>query len=259
MEGAVNRLSGKVAVITGGASGIGEATAKLFVEEGARVVIADMDNVRGARVAEEIRVKGGQALFVEAHVEREAEAAATIRQAVETFGRLDILVNNAAMRLYGPITEATEEGWDRILAVNLKGYAFFAKFAIPEMRRVGGGAIVNVSSVGAVSGRADMVQYDVTKAGILALTRSLAVAHAEDGIRVNAICPGPIFTPFHERRALASGKPIEEFKEEFARGTILKRPGLPREVAYGILFLASDESSYVTGTILMVDGGLSAI
>ncbi|MBI3989929.1 MAG: SDR family oxidoreductase [candidate division NC10 bacterium] len=255
----MDRLSGKVAVITGGASGIGEATAKLFTEEGARVMIVDLDAHGGARVAEEIRAKGGQALFVEAHVEREEEAASAIQRTVETFGRLDILVNNAAMRLYGPVTEATEASWDRILAVNLKGYAFCAKAAIPEMHRSGGGTIVNVSSVHAVSGRGGMAQYDVTKAGILALTRSLAVDHVEDGIRVNAICPGPIFTQFHEKRAAASGKPIEEFKEEFARETILKRPGLPREVAYGILFLASDESSYVTGTVLMMDGGWSAI
>lgn len=255
----MGRLSGKVAVITGGASGIGEATAKLFAEEGARVVIVDLDGHGGARVAQEIEAKGTQALFVEAHVEREAEAAAAIRRAVETFGRLDILVNNAAMRLFGPVTEATEASWDAILAVNLKGYAFCARAAIPQMRRSGGGTIVNVSSVHAFSGRGGMVQYDVTKAGILAFTRSLAVDHAEDGIRVNAVCPGPIFTQFHEKRGAASGKPIHEFKEEFARGTILKRPGLPREVAYGILFLAADESSYVTGTYLIVDGGLSAI
>lgn len=253
------RLEGKVAAITGGASGIGEATARLFMKEGARVAIADMDTERGSRIATEVLAAGGEILFVEARMEREAEAAAFIRRTVERFGRLDILVNNAGMRLYQTVPEASEESWDAILGVNLKGYAFCAKTAIPEMRRTGGGSIVNVASIRAIVAGGNMVQYDATKAAVVGLTRGMARDHAAEGIRVNAVGPGPIFTRFHERRAAAAGKTPEEFQEEFGRSTMLKRPGTPREVAACILFLASDEASYVTGTCLFVDGGETAM
>jgi 2-hydroxycyclohexanecarboxyl-CoA dehydrogenase len=255
----VGRLDGKVAAITGGASGIGEATARLFVEEGARIAIADMDAERGRMVADEIKAAGGEVIFVEAHMEREADAMAFIRRTVERYGRLDILVNNAGMRLYQTVVEATEESWDAILGVNLKGYAFCAKAAIPEMRKLGGGGIVNVASQRAFMAGGNMVQYDSTKAAVTGLTRGMALDHAAEGIRVNAVCPGPIFTRFHERRAAAAGKTPEEFIEEFGRGTMLKRPGTPREVAHCILFLASEDASFVTATCLLVDGGQSAI
>ncbi len=251
----MGRLSGKVAAITGGASGIGEATARIFAEEGARVAIADMDAERGRMVADQIKAAGGEVLFVEVHIEREPEAVAFIRRTLEGFGRLDILVNNAGMRLYQTVVEASAESWDTILGVNLKGYAFCAKAAIPELRRVGGGSIVNVASIRAVVAGGNMVQYDATKAAVTGLTRGMALDHAVEGIRVNAVCPGPIFTRFHERRAAAAGTT----PEEFGRGTMLKRPGTPHEVASCILFLASDEASYVTGTCLFVDGGQTAM
>jgi 2-hydroxycyclohexanecarboxyl-CoA dehydrogenase len=253
------RLGGKVAAITGGASGIGEATARLLAEEGAQVVIADLDVERGRRVVDEIRAKGTGALFVETHTEREPEATGFIRRVQDEFGRVDILVNNAGMRLYQTVVDATEESWDAILGVNLKGYAFCAKAAIPGMRQARSGSIVNVASVRAVVAGGNMVQYDTTKAAVVGLTRAMALDHAAEGIRVNAVCPGPIFTRFHERRATAAGKTFEEFRAEFGRGTMLGRPGTPREVAAGILFLASDEASYVTGTCLFVDGGQTAM
>lgn len=255
----MGRLSGKVAAVTGGASGIGEATARLFAEEGARVAIADLDADRGRTVADEIRAKHGSALFVETRTEREAEAMGFIRRARAEFGRLDVLVNNAGMRLYQTVVDASEESWDAILGVNLKGYAFCAKAAIPEMRLTGGGSIVNVASVRAVVVGGNTPQYDTTKAAVAGLTRALALDHAGEGIRVNAVCPGPIFTRFHERRATAAGKAFEDFQVEFARNTMLKRPGTPHEVAACILFLASDEASYVTGTCLFVDGGQTAM
>jgi 2-hydroxycyclohexanecarboxyl-CoA dehydrogenase len=255
----VARLSGKVAAITGGASGIGEATARLFVEEGARIAIADMDAERGRMVADEIKAGGGEVIFVEARMEREVEAIAFIRRTAEHYGRLDILVNNAGMRLYQTVVEASEESWDAILGVNLKGYAFCAKAAIPEMRKLGGGSIVNVASQRAFIAGGNMVQYDSTKAAVTGLTRGTALDHALEGIRVNAVCPGPILTRFHERRAATAGKTLEEFAEQFGRDTMLKRPGTPREVAACILFLASNEASYVTGTCLVVDGGQSAM
>jgi 2-hydroxycyclohexanecarboxyl-CoA dehydrogenase len=255
----VGRLDGKAAAVTGGASGIGEATARRFAEEGAQVAIADVDAPRGRQVADEIRARGGRALFVETRTEREAECVAFIGAAAREFGRLDVLVNNAGMRLYQTVVEASAESWDAILGVNVKGYAFCAKAAIPAMRRSGGGTIVNVASIRSVVAGGNMVQYDTTKAAVAGLTRAMALDHAGEGIRVNAVCPGPIFTRFHERRAATVGKSAEDFQTEFGRGTMLRRPGTPAEVAACILFLASDESSYVTGTSLYVDGGQTAL
>ena len=194
-------------------------------------------------------------LFVEVHTEREAEASEFIRQTVERFGRLDILVNNAAIRLYHDVTEASEESWDAIWGVNVKGYAFCAKAAIPAMRRTGNGSIVNIASNSAVIASVNAVQYDTTKAAVTGLTRAMARDHAVDGIRVNALCPGPTFTPFHERRASAAGRTHEEFKEEVGRVNMLNRVATPSEIAACALFLASDDASYVTGTCLFADGG----
>jgi 2-hydroxycyclohexanecarboxyl-CoA dehydrogenase len=252
-------FDGKVAAITGGASGIGEATARLLAEDGAQIAIADINADRGRRVADEICAGGTKAIFVETHTERESEASRFIQRACQEFGRLDVLVNNAGMRLYQTVVDASEESWDAILGVNLKGYAFCARAAIPEMSRTGGGSIVNVASIRAVVAGGKMVQYDTTKAAVAGLTRAMALDHAAESIRVNAVCPGPIFTRFHEARATAAGKTFEEFKAEFGRATMLKRPGTPREVAACIRFLASDDASYVTGTCLFVDGGHTAL
>jgi len=250
------RLNGKVAAITGGASGIGEATVRRFVAEGARVAFADRDVDRGKRVAAEL---GASAWFTEAHMERETEAAGFVRQAAERFGRLDVLVNNAGVRSYHTVADATAESWEEILAVNLKGYAFCAKAAIPLIRQGGGGNIVNVASVRSVTSVGKTTLYDTTKAAVAGLTRGMAVDHAADGIRVNAVCPGPIFTPFHEKRTRELGRTLEQYREDAAKSTILKRPGTPEEVAACILFLASDDASFVTGTLLFVDGGLTAM
>ena len=252
----MERLRGKVAAVSGGASGIGEATVRRFLAEGASVAFADRDVDRGKRVAAEI---GASGLFVEAHVEREAEAAAFVRQAADRFGRLDILVNNAGIRLYHTVVEASAESWDEILGVNLKGYAFCAKAAIPLMRRGGGGSIVNVASVRSVTSVGKTTQYDTTKAAIAGLTRGMAADHGSDGIRVNAVCSGPIFTPFHERRTRELGRTLAQYRDDAARSTILRRPGTPEEVAACILFLASDDASFVTGTLLFVDGGATAM
>src|SRR5467141_714425 len=250
------RLSGKIAAVTGGASGIGEATVRRFVAEGAKVAFADRDVDRGKRVA---AASGGQALFVEAHVEREAEAAAFVKQAADRFGRLDVLVNNAGIRMYHTVFGASAESWEEILGVNLKGYAFCAKAAIPLIRQGGGGSIVNVASVRSVTSVGKTTQYDTTKAAVAGLTRGMAVDHAADRIRVNAVCPGPILTPFHEKRNQALGRTFEQYRDDAAKGTLLRRHGTPDEVAACILFLASDDASYVTGTLLFVDGGYTAM
>jgi len=255
----MGRLDGRVAAVTGGASGIGEATARRFAAEGASVALADIDAERGRVVAREIEGAGGRALFVETHAGREGDAIRFVGAARQRWGRLDVLVNNAGMRLYQTVVDASEESWDAILAVNVKGYAFCAKAAIPLMREVGGGSIVNVASIRSVVAGGNMVQYDTTKAAVAGLTRAMALDHAADGIRVNAVCPGPIFTRFHERRAEAAGRTHEDFRAEFGRGTMLRRAGTPAEVAACILFLASDDASYVTGASLYVDGGHTAL
>ena len=250
----MGRLSGKAAAITGGASGIGEATARLFAEEGALVAIADLDVERGRSVAAEIQAKGGSAIFVETRTERESEAAAFVRRAQQEFGRLDILVNNAGMRLYQTVVEATEASWDAILGVNLKGYAFCAKAAIPEMRRTGGGSIVNVASIRALVAGPAMPQYDTTKAAVTGLTRSMARDHAGEGIRVNAVCPGNVHTPMLETFTGGDEKALLGM----GRVTPIGRLAEPAEIAEAIIWLCSDAASFVTGHAMAVDGGVLA-
>lgn len=252
-------LDGKVAAVTGGASGIGEATARRFIREGARVAIADIDAKRGKAVVDDITAQGGEAVFFEVHVEDESQAQAFIDNTVARFGSLNILVNNAGMRLYQNVLESTDASWSSILGVNVKGYAFCAKAAITVMRKNGGGSIVNIASNRSLAAGGNMVEYDTTKAAVVGLTRGLAYDHAVDGIRVNAVSPGPVFTPFHEKRAAAIGKSVEEFVKGFGSGGMLKRPARPEELAACILFMASDESSYVTGSNLLADGGIHAV
>lgn len=256
------RLEGEVAVVTGGGSGIGRETCLLFAEEGAHVVVVDRYEQDAQDTVDRITNSGGpRAIAVRADVTKEADLEAMAKHCDEVFGRVDILVNNAGVRVWGPVTEADEESWQFIFDVNLKAPGLCCKYLIPLMARGGGGSVVNVSSANAVAGRPRMAQYDATKAGLLALTRSMACDHAEQNIRVNAILPGPTLTDFHIKRAQAAGRTLDEgVTERNPKGPgILKRQAKPREIAYGILFLASDEASYVTGACLSVDGGLTAL
>ena len=257
------RLNDKVAAVTGGASGIGEATVRRFVAEGASVAFCDRDGDRGRRVAAELEATGAKVAFTQADVGAEAACLAFVNGAAQQFGRLDILINNAGIRKYEKVDEASAASWYEILNVNLMSYAFCAKAAVPLMRRDQGrdrgGAIVNVASVRSVVAGGGNLQYDTTKAAIAGLTRALAADHSPEGIRVNAVGPGPIFTPFHERRIAAAGETVEQYNAQAARGTMLKRPGRAEEVAAAILFLASDDASYVTGALLFVDGGMTAM
>jgi 2-hydroxycyclohexanecarboxyl-CoA dehydrogenase len=258
----MGRLDGKIAAITGGASGIGEATVRRFVAEGASVAFCDRDGERGQRIAAELESAGAKVAFTQADVGTEAVCLAFVNGAAQKFGRLDILVNNAGIRKYEKVDEASAESWNEILDVNLKSFAFCAKAAIPLMRKNNGGpggAIVNLASVRSVVAGGGNLLYDTTKAAIAGFTRGLAADHSAEGIRVNAVGPGPIFTPFHARRIAAAGETVEQYNARAAQGTMMKRPGRAEEVAAAILFLASDDASYVTGALLFVDGGMTAM
>jgi len=255
----MRRFDGKAVAVTGGASGIGEATVRRFVAEGAQVAFADKDKERGERVAAEITAGGGKAIFVLADVGQEPAALSFVRGAIDQFGRLDILVNNAGIRMYQTVVDASAESWDTLLNVNLKSFAFCAKAAIPAMRKLGSGSIVNVASVRSITAGGNTIQYDTAKAAVAGLTRGLAMDHSPEGIRVNAVCPGPIFTPFHARRIQAAGQSVADYNDDAAKRTMMQRPGTSEEVAACILFLASDDASYCTGSMLFVDGGMTAM
>ncbi len=246
-------MDGRTVAITGAAGGIGGATVRRFVEEGGRVAFCDLDTEKGAVLEKELGADS--ASFTVADVSKESDCVRFIDGAVSRFGRLDVLVNNAAVRNYEDVTEASTESWDNVLGVNLRSYIYCAKAGIAAMKRTGGGVVVNVASVRSLRAGSRCVQYDTTKAAILGLNRSMARDHAADNIRVMAVGPGPVFTDFHQARAESMGKTHEEYRRNFGGGTMLRRPGEPVEVANVILFLASDEASFMTGTCVYVDGG----
>jgi len=256
-----SRLSGKAALITGGGGGIGAATAALFCAEGAAVLLVDASAEALARTAAALAEAQPQARVAtfQADVSDAASAVRAVAKATEAYGRLDILVNNAAMRNYSALAEVTPEEWQAVVSVNLIGTSNYCKAALPALRASGGGAIVNVSSCYAETGRKGMGLYDATKAGMLAMTRTLAFEETAHGVRVNAVCPGSTLTDFHIGRAQAAGKSVEVLKTQRQDTSLLGRWADPQEIAWPILWLASDEASYITATTLMVDGGLSAM
>ncbi|MBH8565398.1 SDR family oxidoreductase [Nostoc sp. CENA67] len=251
-------LTNKIALITGASSGIGRETAKLFAEQGAKVAMADVDAVGGQTLIAQIKADSGIAEFYQVDVSIETEVQDLVAAVVNQWGGLDILVANAAVLVTGTVEEVTESDWDRVFAVNVKGYAFCAKYAAVQMRKRGGGAIINLASVSSFIAQPAFVPYNTTKGAILQLTRCLAYDLASDNIRVNCVCPGPIDTPAVEYFADFQGLAKKDVLEQLASLTLLKRTGEPREVANAILFLASDKASFITGTPLMVDGGYTA-
>ena len=249
------RLAGKVSLVTGAGSGIGRAIAEVFAREGAAVVVADIDEAGGRATVESVRAAGGRAEFVRTDVAREAECVAAVAAAVARFGGLNLLVNNAAAFIYGSVEATTYEQWHRVWDVNVVGQAQCVKASLPALRKAGGGSIVNIASQSSFIAQANYVPYNSSKAGILQLTRCLAMDLAVDKIRVNAVSPGTIRTPAVDACIRTIGMTLEEGYERFGNDAVLKRLGEPIEIAHAVLFLASDEASYVTGANLVVDGG----
>lgn len=257
----MNRLEGKVAMITGGGAGIGAATGRIFCAEGAAVVLVDLDGGALESAARAIRaeVEGAKVAHFAADVADPEGAVRAVAHGVRTFGKLDLLVNNAAMRNYASMAEATQAEWRAMLDVNLIGAANYCRAALTELRRSGAGSIVNVSSCYAVTGRKGMGIYDASKAALLAFTRTLACEEAAHGVRANAICPGSTLTDFHLKRAKAAGKSEAQIKGARSDNSLVGRWASPEEIAWPILWLSSSEASFITGATLMVDGGLSII
>jgi 2-hydroxycyclohexanecarboxyl-CoA dehydrogenase len=253
------RLDDKSALITGGGAGIGAATAMIFCAEGASVLLVDANAEALERTASAIKTKLPEAHVLQfaADVADGDRAAEAVQRALAAFGRLDVLVNNAAMRNYSALADATPAEWQAIVSVNLVGTSNYCRAALPALRQSGRGSIVNVSSCYAVTGRKGMGLYDATKAGMLAMTRTLAFEEAQHGVRVNAVCPGSTLTDFHVGRAQAAGESVEKLKAQRQDTSLLGRWAAPEEIAYPILWLASEEASFITGATLMVDGGLS--
>jgi len=245
-------LKDKVAIVTGGGSGIGRATALLFGREGARVVVADIDLEGAEETVKMVVDEGAEAFFVRADVSDEEDVKRMIEQAVDTHGRLDILFNNAGIGATAKVTEASEEHWRKVLGVNLEGAFLGCKYAIPQMIKGGGGSIVNNGSILAEVGFSEATAYSASKHGLVGLTQTIAIDYAAEGIRANVVCPGFIRTP------MVTESLGEEETKQIAALHPLGRMGDSEEVAEAVLFLASDKASFVTGTCLFVDGGYTA-
>ena len=248
----MGRLDGKVAIISGGARGQGEVEAKLFAQEGAKVVFGDILDDEGRQVEAAIRQAGGEATYVHLDVTQEADWQEAVQTAVSAYGKLDILVNNAGILRRDGIEETTKELWDTILAVNATGVFLGTKYAIPEMRKAGGGSIVNISSISgmiALGGPA----YNASKGAVRVFTKVTAVHHADDNIRCNSVHPGPVRTPMTE-----STYSDPDMLAQRLQSMPLGRIGTSEDIAYGVLYLASDEAAYVTGSELVIDGGYTA-
>ena len=248
------RLDGKVALISGGSRGMGAFEAELFVQEGAKVVICDVRDDEGDALAKKIVDSGGEAAFVHLDVTSESDWAAAVREAVERYGKLDVLVNNAGVSARGSIEETSPDDWDRVMDINAKGVFLGTRSAIPEMRKAGGGSIINISSqLGLVGMGESSPQYQASKGAVRIFSKSAAIQYAHEGIRVNSVHPGPIITPMTEAR-----RSDEVVRQRMISRIPLGRYGESEDVAYGVLYLASDESSFVTGSELVIDGGWTA-
>lgn len=250
------RLQNKRALVTGGASGIGLAIAHRLVKEGARVVIADVNEQEARRVVGQSDGKIGMTI---GDVSKLADAERMVGETVRQLGGLDILINNAGIETYGSVTTAHDQDWERQININLNGVYRISRFAVPEIIAAGGGAVLNLGSIGGLSAVKEYSAYGASKAAVIQLTRSMAADYADNNIRVNCICPGPVDTPMLRRacQRLGGDNP-DEIRQLYAGGTLLGRVAQPEEIASAALFLVSDEASYITGVALPVDGGFTA-
>jgi NAD(P)-dependent dehydrogenase (short-subunit alcohol dehydrogenase family) len=250
----VDSLTGKRALITGAASGIGRATALLFAREGAAISIVDLDEAGGQAVAQSIVDGGGRAIFVRGDVTQAADCQRAVQQTLTELGGLDILFNNAGIIRRATVLETTEAEWDRVMAVNVKSIFLLSKYAIPVMEEAGGGVIINMGSGWGLVGGRRAASYCASKGAVVLLTKAMALDHGEQNIRVNCVCPGDTDTPMLRDEARQLGEPTQRFLADAAQRP-LQRIGRPEDIAHAALYLASDESSFVTGTALVVDGG----
>jgi NAD(P)-dependent dehydrogenase (short-subunit alcohol dehydrogenase family) len=250
----MGRLSGKRALITGAASGIGRATALLFAREGAAVTVVDVDENGGQAVVQTILDEGGQAIFVRGDVTRAADCQRAVQETVDRLGGLDILFNNAGIIRRATVIDTTEEEWERVMAVNVKSIFLLGKYAVPAMARSGGGAIVNTASGWGLVGGRNAVSYCASKGAVVNMTRAMALDHGAQNIRVNCVCPGDTDTPMLRSEAQQLGESEEAFLAE-AADRPLQRIGRPADIARAVLYLVSEDSAFVTGTALVVDGG----
>jgi len=251
------RLAGKVVIITGAGRGIGRAAALLFASEGARLALVDINEESGEAAAEEVRLQGGEAIYVKTDLTHSAQVKMMADTVVEKYGRIDVLYNNAGINHFGKVTDADEAAWDRVMAVNAKSVFLTCKFVIPVMAKQKKGVIINTGSAASLVGLANLSAYTASKGAVLQLTRNMALDYAKDGIRVNAICPGVTATEMTEQVIYDDPNPKaarERFDRVIPRGSM----AAPIEIANAALFLASDESSYITGAAIPVDGGYTA-
>jgi NAD(P)-dependent dehydrogenase (short-subunit alcohol dehydrogenase family) len=252
------RLADKVAIITGAGSGIGRATAMLFAQEGAKVVVVDYAPEGGQETVEMIKRNGGEAIFVETDVSKAAAVEKMVQTAIDTYGKIDILFNNAAVTIPASVVDATEAVWDKTMDIDLKGVFLPSKYAIPHMIKGDGGSVINTASMCGLVASPNQAPYSAAKGGVIALTRQMAIDYATHNIRVNSICPSEVRTPMFLGFINRAPDPEKKMQELIAR-IPLGRVAEPEEIARAALFLASDESSYVTGVTLPVDGGLTAM
>jgi len=251
------RLKDKVCIVTGGGSGIGRATALLFAREGAQLAIADKRKDAAQAVSQDCARQGVTAIAIEMDVAKAADARRMVDETTEAFGRLDVLVNNAGYGIAGSVVDTEEQAWDDLMSVNVRGVFLCAKFAIPAMKANGGGVIVNTASVVAAVGIRNRAAYCASKGAVAALTRAIAMDHVGDGIRCNAVAPGTIDTPYFSE-ILAKSPDAAAIRHGLEQRQLMGRLGTPEEIAAGILFLASEESRFATGSILTLDGGWTA-